>query len=136
MSEAEVLEWVSGKKIVVVEDDATSRMLLDGLIRSLGATSVHTAVDGEDAMRLIETKGVPDIIFCDWMMPHMDGLTLLSVVKELHPSVLFVMVTSKREADDVRSAAQLKVDGYILKPYTRQTLIASVERLRAKSLEE
>lgn len=136
MSEAEVLDWVSGKKIVVVEDDATSRMLLDGLIRSLGATKVHTAVDGEDAMRQIEAKGVPDIIFCDWMMPHMDGITLLSVVKELHPSVLFVMVTSKGEADDVRSAAQLKVDGYILKPYTRQTLMASIERLRGKSLQE
>lgn len=132
MSEKDLLDWVADKSIIVVEDEGSSRMVLAGLLRSVGATKVRTATNGEDALRQIETKGVPDIIFCDWMMPQMDGLTLLSVVKPLHPSVRFVMVTSKKEPEDVRSAAALKVDGYIVKPYARATLLESLTRLRAK----
>lgn len=132
MSENELLEWVADKSIIVVEDEGSSRMVLAGLLRSIGATKVRVATNGEDALRQIETKGVPDIIFCDWMMPEMDGLTLLSVVKPLHPGVRFVMVTSKKEPDDVRTAAALKVDGYVVKPYARATLMDSLARLRAK----
>ncbi|CAA7621300.1 CheY-like receiver [Magnetospirillum sp. LM-5] len=132
MSENELLEWVADKSIIVVEDESSSRMVLAGLLRSIGATKVRVATNGEDALRQIETKGVPDIIFCDWMMPEMDGLTLLSVVKPLHPGVRFVMVTSKKEPDDVRTAAALKVDGYVVKPYARATLMDSLARLRAK----
>ncbi|MBF0326255.1 response regulator transcription factor [Magnetospirillum moscoviense] len=134
MSENELLDWVADKSIIVVEDENSSRMVLAGLLRSIGATKVRTATNGEDALRLIETKGVPDIIFCDWMMPGMDGLTLLSVVKPRHPDVRFVMVTSKKEPDDVRTAAALKVDGYIVKPFARATLMDSLSRLRAKDM--
>jgi len=107
MSEQELLDWAVGKSMMVVEDESSSRMVLAGLLRSLGASKVRTATNGEDALRQIEAKGVPDIIFCDWMMPEMDGLTFLSVIKPLHPTVRVVMVTSKKEPDDVRSAAAL-----------------------------
>ena len=132
MSESELIDWVAVKSIVVVEDDNTSRMLLDGLLRSIGAHRVRVAVDGEDAINVIEAKGVPDIIFCDWMMPHMDGIGLLTVVKERYPHSRFIMVTAKKDPEDVRSAASLKVDGYILKPYSRATVLASLSRLKEK----
>ncbi|NFV82234.1 response regulator [Magnetospirillum aberrantis] len=125
-------EWVAGKKFMVVEDVDTSRMLVSGLLRSLGASSVVTAVNGEDALEKIEKKGVPDIIICDWVMPGMDGLALLGVVKQLHDHVRFVMLTAQTDAEHVRQAAYLKVDGYVAKPFSRQTLVECLGKLMQK----
>lgn len=124
-------EWIAGKKILVVEDVDTSRMLVSGLLRGIGAITVITAVNGEDALEKIEKKGVPDIIFCDWVMPGMDGLSLLSVVKQLHAGVKFVMLTAQTDAEHVRQAAYLKVDGYVAKPFSRQTLVTTLTKLKA-----
>lgn len=125
-------EWVAGKKFLVVEDVDTSRMLVSGLLRGLGVNWVTTAVNGEDALEKIEKRGVPDIIICDWVMPGMDGLALLSVVKELHPQVKFVMLTGQTDAEHVRQAAYLKVDGYVAKPFSRQSLVSTLAKLMQK----
>ena len=127
-------EWLAGKRFMVVEDVDTSRMLVSGLLRSMGATSVVTAINGEDALDKIGKKGVPDIILCDWVMPGMDGLSLLSVVKPLHPEVKFVMLTAQTDAEHVRQAAYLKVDGYIAKPFSRQTLADALGKLKDQCL--
>lgn len=125
-------EWIAGKKFLVVEDVDTSRMLVSGLLRGLGVHWVTTAVNGEDALEKIEKRGVPDIIICDWVMPGMDGLALLSVVKELHPQVKFIMLTGQTDAEHVRQAAYLKVDGYVAKPFSRQALVDTLTKLMQK----
>lgn len=122
--------WIAGKKFLVVEDVDSSRMLVSGLLRGVGATVVHTAVEGEDALAKIEKKGVPDIIFCDWNMPGMDGLNLLAVVKELYPRSKFVMLTANSDAEHVREACYLRVDAYIAKPFSRTVLLATLEKLQ------
>lgn len=122
--------WIAEKVFLVVEDVDSSRMLVSGLLRGVGAKIVHTAIEGEDALAKIAKKGVPDIIFCDWNMPGMDGLTLLSVVKQLYPQAKFVMLTANSDTDHVREACYLKVDAYIGKPFTRQVMVATLEKLR------
>lgn len=129
MNDEQLAGWLAGKAFMVVEDVDTSRMLVSGLLRAFGATLVHTATDGEDALAKIERKGVPDIIICDWMMPKMDGVGLLSVVKQLYPATRFVMLTGKTEAEDVRTAAYLKVDAYLAKPFTKASLMAALVKL-------
>jgi two-component system chemotaxis response regulator CheY len=123
-------EWIADKKFLVVEDVDTSRMLVSGLLRSVGANVVHSAVNGDDALEKIEKKGAPDIILCDWVMPGMDGLSLLSVIKQLHPHIKFVMLTSQTGPEQVRQAAYLKVDGYVAKPFSRQTLLDTLTKLK------
>lgn len=125
-------DWIAGKKFMVVEDVDTSRMLVSGLLRSMGATAVTTAVNGEDALDKIEKKGPPDVILCDWVMPGMDGLSLLGVVKQLHGDVKFIMLTAQTDAEHVRQAAYLKVDGYIAKPFSRQSLVDGLTKLMLK----
>ncbi|MGE5504065.1 MAG: response regulator [Actinomycetota bacterium] len=123
--------WTSTKSFLVVEDVDSSRMLISGLLRGVGATQVITAIDGEDAVAKIEARGTPDIIFADWNMPKMDGITLLSVVKQLYPAARFVMITANAEAEHVRTAGALRADGYIVKPFTRDVLIRTLEKLKA-----
>ncbi len=122
--------WISDKTFMVVEDMTSSRLLEAGLLRSLGAHKVVVATDGNDALgklRLAETA--PDIIVCDWVMPGMDGITLLEAAKIRFPLTKFVMLTAKTEVADMELAKSKGVDGYIAKPFSRESLMAALKRL-------
>ena len=122
--------WMSGKTFMVVEDVTSSRLLEAGLLRSLGASKVMVATDGNDALgklRLAETA--PDIIICDWIMPGMDGITLLEAAKVRFATTKFVMLTSKTDAADMELAKSKGVDGYIAKPFSRESLVSALKRL-------
>ena len=124
--------WMSDKTFMVVEDMTSSRLLEAGLLRSLGARKVVVATDGNDALgklRLAETA--PDIIICDWVMPGMDGITLLEATKARFPMIKFVMLTAKTEPADMDLACAKGVDGYIAKPFSRESLMAALKRLQA-----
>ena len=122
--------WMSGKTFMVVEDVTSSRLLEAGLLRSLGASKVMVATDGNDALGKLQlAETAPDIIICDWIMPGMDGITLLEAAKIRFPFTKFVMLTSKTEAADMELATSKGVDGYIAKPFSRESLIAALKRL-------
>ena len=122
--------WISGKTFMVVEDMTSSRMLEAGLLRSLGARKVLAATDGNDAMaKLKSSEHAPDVIVCDWIMPGMDGLQLLEVAKARFPQSKFVMLTSRTDAADIELARAKGVDGYIAKPFSRESLVAALKRL-------
>ena len=121
---------LADKLVLVVEDTSSSRMLVAGLVRGLGAQRVVAAIDGADA--LAKTTGrdlVPDLVLCDWVMPNMDGLELLTRLKSEHPAVKFIMMTVKTEAEAVILARKHGVDGYVAKPFTRDSLMAALARV-------
>jgi two-component system chemotaxis response regulator CheY len=124
--------WITGKSFMVVEDMTSSRMLVAGLLRSLGARSVQAATDGKDALtKLGHSEHAPDVIVCDWVMPGMDGLALLDETKTRFPSAKFVMLTAKTEPGDIELARSHGVDGYIAKPFSREGLVMALKRLQA-----
>lgn len=124
--------WISDKTFMVVEDMTSSRLLVAGLLRSLGAKKVLAAVDGNDAMaKLNAADHVTDIIICDWIMPGMDGLGLLDAAKTKFPGAKFVMLTAKTEPENVKTARDHGVDGYIGKPFSRESLVSALKRLMA-----
>ena len=128
--DAEFTAWMAGKVFMVVEDMSSARMLEASLLRGLGAKKVLAAVDGADALtKLDHAEHVPDIIISDWIMPGVDGLALLEGTKSKYPSVKFIMLTSKTDLDDVRAARAKGVDGYIGKPFTKETLVAALKKL-------
>lgn len=121
---------IADKLVLVVEDTSSSRMLVAGLVRGLGAHRVVAAVDGADAVAKTAGKNlVPDLVLCDWVMPNMDGLELLTRIKAEHPAVKFVMMTVKTEAEAVILARQHGVDGYVAKPFTRESLMAALAKV-------
>lgn len=125
-----ITQALADKVVLVVEDTSSSRMLVAGLLRGLGATKVVAAVDGVDAMsKITAQKLAPDVVLCDWVMPHMDGLELLTTLKAVQPGVKFVMMTVKTEAEAVILARQNGVDGYVAKPFTRDSIIAALGKV-------
>lgn len=130
LSERQFDEWIGRQSFLVVEDVASSRLLVSGTLRSMGAKEVVAAADGEDALaKLVETQVTPTVVLCDWSMPNMDGMELLAEIRKGMPSAKFVMLTGKAQVDDILTARNKGVDGYIVKPFKRENLVKALTRL-------
>ncbi|MET0320758.1 MAG: response regulator [Duganella sp.] len=106
-------------KVLVVDDDVVSRMVLMHLIDSCGKFDIVEAEDGLDAWHQLEGGLRPAICFCDLRMPRLSGLELLQRVKS-HPELQpmpFVLVTSATEKDVMHEASTAGAAGYIVKPF-------------------
>ncbi|MQA20021.1 response regulator [Rugamonas rivuli] len=106
-------------KVLVVDDDVVSRMVLMHLIDSCGKFDIVEAEDGADAWQQLEDGLRPAICFCDLRMPRLSGMELLQRVKghaEIN-TMPFVLVTSANDKDTVQEATQSGAAGYIVKPF-------------------
>jgi two-component system chemotaxis response regulator CheY len=106
-------------KVLVVDDDVVSRMVLMHLIDSCGKFDIVEAEDGAHAWEQLEAGLRPAICFCDLRMPRMSGIELLQRVKG-HPeldAMPFVLVTSATDKDTVLEATKAGATGYIVKPF-------------------
>ncbi len=106
-------------KVLVVDDDVVSRMVLMHLIDSCGSFDILEAEDGEDAWQQMAAGLRPDICFCDLRMPRLSGMDLLQRVKAdgALNTMPFVLVTSANDSATVDQAAELGVNGYLVKPF-------------------
>ena len=106
-------------KVLVVDDDVVSRMVLMHLIDSCGKFDIVEAEDGGDAWEQLEAGLRPAICFCDLRMPRLSGMELLQRIRG-HADLSampFVLVTSATDKDTVQEATASGVAGYIVKPF-------------------
>lgn len=106
-------------KVLVVDDDVVSRMVLMHLVDSCGNFDIVEAEDGADAWQQLEEGLRPAICFCDLRMPRLSGMELLKRVKadaEISTMPL-VLVTSANDKDTVQEAVKLGAAGFIVKPF-------------------
>ncbi|KIM00612.1 Chemotaxis regulator - transmits chemoreceptor signals to flagelllar motor components CheY [Paramagnetospirillum magnetotacticum MS-1] len=125
--------------VLLVEDNGPSRLLIAGLLKSLGFSNITVADGGEAAVELLAASGcAPDIILCDWQMPVVDGLDLLSIVREGFKESIFIMVTATNSIEAAMLAKAHGVDGYLLKPVTKTNLHKAISETvnRVRSLHE
>jgi two-component system chemotaxis response regulator CheY len=106
-------------KVLVVDDDVVSRMVLMHLVDSCGRFEILEAEDGEDAWRQFEAGLRPAITFCDLRMPRLSGMDLLGRVKgdPRFSSMPFVLVSAASDCETLQEASGLGADGYIVKPF-------------------
>jgi two-component system, chemotaxis family, chemotaxis protein CheY len=125
-------------RILIVEDDFTSRLILQEVLKAYG--TVHVAVNGieaVEAMRLAMTTGeYYDIICMDIMMPEMDGQSALKQIREMerqagisgHNRVKIVMTTALGDSDNVTRAIREHCDGYLVKPYNKALILEHLRK--------
>lgn len=106
-------------KVLVVDDDVVSRMVLMHLIDGCGKFDIAEAEDGADGWQQLEAGLRPGIIFCDLRMPRLSGIELLQRVRahEELAQVPFVLVSSATDKDTVQQATLAGATGYIVKPF-------------------
>lgn len=121
-----------GKSVLVCDDDP---LLLELLEFKLGARGydVTRAQDGAEAMeRLGESH--PDVVVLDAMMPALDGFEVLRRIKENETlsSIPVLMLTSRKEEQDIVTALEIGASDYIVKPFNPDELVARLTRLVGK----
>jgi two-component system, cell cycle response regulator len=103
-------------RILVAEDDAGTRLVLEAAVTSLGHDCV-AAASGEEAWRLFETLEV-DVVISDRMMPGMDGIELCRRIRacERDTYTYFIFLTVFDKKADVLSGMEAGADDYLVKP--------------------
>jgi two-component system chemotaxis response regulator CheY len=116
---------VTGKRILIIDDNSVSRSILRMLLQEEGYSAIEEAGGGEQGLSFA-SRMKPDIIFLDVEMPRMGGLDVLVSLRELLPSAHVIMVTSNSQRATVQAAAERGANGYILKPFTQNTVMQAI----------
>ena len=117
-------------KILIVDDFSTMRRIIKGLLSELGYSNVEEADDGNTALPLLKANNY-DFLITDWNMPGMSGIDLLKVVRAdgKLAKLPVLMVTAEAKRDQIVEAAQAGVNGYVVKPFTANTLKEKMDKI-------
>ncbi len=117
-------------KILIVDDFSTMRRIIKNLLRDLGFNNTEEADDGNTGLPKLQS-GKFDFLVTDWNMPGMTGIDLLRAVRadEKLKELPVLMVTAEAKKEQIVLAAQEGVNGYIVKPFTAQTLKEKIDRI-------
>jgi len=115
--------------ILLIEDEIDTRLALRDCLTEAGFV-VHTARDGQHALRTLEKMEPPDLILLDYKMPVMDGKQFLSVQRQI-PQLQGIPVVILSAATREWSGAHLEVEEVLSKPVDLEMLLTTVNRIFA-----
>ena len=121
---------MSKVNVLVVDDAPFIRDLVRKCLRNaFPGMVIDDAVNGRKAMAMLGKEPF-DLVLCDWEMPEMSGLELLTWCREQDnlKTMPFVMVTSRGDKENVVQAIQAGVSGYVSKPFTNEQLLTKVKQ--------
>jgi CheY-like chemotaxis protein len=121
---------MSKVSVLVVDDASFIRDLVKKCLRNyFPGMRIEDAINGRKAQAML-VKEAFDLVLCDWEMPEMSGLELLTWCREQDnlKAMPFVMVTSRGDKENVVQAIQAGVSGYVSKPFTNEQLITKVKQ--------
>jgi two-component system chemotaxis response regulator CheY len=123
-------------KVLVVDDDIVSRMVLMHLVDSCGAYDIVEADDGEDAWNQLRQGLRPAICFCDLRMPRLSGMELLARVKAdtVLAGMRFVLASSANDHATMAQASSLGAGGYLVKPFEQDMVLAQLAGLAPRAV--
>ena len=122
-------------KVLVVDDMMTMRKIVSKTLKEIGLTDITEAKDGALAWEAINSAAPPfGLIVSDWNMPNCTGIELLKRVRgdKRFAHLPFLLVTAEAEKHQIVEALSLGVSGYIIKPFTAETIKAKIEEAYAK----
>lgn len=133
-------KFLSGKQVLVIDDEKFSRSIVVRQLQDYGAHAVHQATHGAEALALLSDPGKRvDLVICDFAMPGIDGLTVLKAIRtgfnNIRRDLTVVMLTGHTESSLVSSALLLDVDSFIAKPASKAGLAARIAKAMSEPRE-
>lgn len=120
--------------ILIVDDDDSMRHLISFRLKRFDYT-VLTAEDGKTGLQYAK-RYHPDLLLLDYNMPEMNGHDVLKAIRSSEDETLrktkVLMLTALNSMDHIQPILQLKVSGYIVKPFNMYELIEKIEPLMPK----
>jgi len=125
-------EFLRTKKILIVEDDVSSRLYLNKILEKTGA-SLLSACDGKEAIEIARANPDIDIILMDIQLPLIDGYGAAKVIRELRNNVVIIAQTAYSLLGDRERIISSGFDDYIVKPIFPQQLIEKLTKFSEKT---
>jgi phosphoserine phosphatase RsbU/P len=114
-------------RVLIAEDDAVSRRVLEGTLGRWGHEVVVTT-NGAEAWEALQQADAPAMAILDWMMPGIDGVDVCRRVRETprDTTPYIILLTAKGAKEDVVEGLDAGADDYVTKPFDREELRARV----------
>lgn len=119
------------KSVLCIDDSRAVHAFLKDCLKETGYT-VTSAMNGEEAVKMVEAKGGPmpfDLIFLDWEMPGLTGPQVFDKFVGLKIKTPVLMLTSKNSTDDIKTMLDKGVAEYVLKPFTRDIILEKINSI-------
>lgn len=107
-------------KILIAEDDVTSRLILKNMLNKWGY-DVVSATDGHDAWKKLQEEDAPKLVILDWMMPGIEGIEICQKIRENSKKedqyTYVTLLTAKESKENIITGMDAGADDYITKPF-------------------
>ncbi|BFI96043.1 MAG: sigma-54 dependent transcriptional regulator [Rhodanobacter sp.] len=120
---------MSAKRILIVDDEAKMRRILELSLKAMGHAVVE-ANDGVEALSAVEQQPI-DLVLTDLRMPRLDGIGLLAALRERNIDVPVIVMTAYGTIDTAVAAMKLGAVDYIIRPFEMETVEMAVARALA-----
>ena len=109
--------------VLIIDDEPVIQKLIEQVLRQLGVNQIAKALNGVEAMNLLQKKQrIPDVILCDMQMPEMNGPEFIAALRGLDDPDLndipIVACTTVSKQGVVKEALRLGINGFIVKPFS------------------
>ncbi|MEE8431920.1 MAG: response regulator [Candidatus Desulfatibia sp.] len=114
-------------RILIAEDDFTSRRLLKAVLAKWGY-DVVSARDGHEAWEKLQSVEAPKLAVLDWMMPKMDGIEVCYRIRQMEKTIptYIILLTARDGKKDIVRGLEAGADDYIAKPFDNNELRARI----------
>jgi two-component system, chemotaxis family, chemotaxis protein CheY len=117
-------------RALVIDDSRAVRMIIGAILRELGMEVIEAA-DGLEGLEQLRRSPDVELVLVDWNMPGMNGLDFIRAVRAqgAYAALRILMVTTEAEGAQVTRALNAGADEYLMKPFTRDVLVAKLNLL-------
>jgi len=122
-------------RVLVVDDSAVDRTVAAGILMREAGFFIDCACNGEDALQQIK-GALPDLVLTDLQMAPIDGLQLVSIVREKYPRVPVILMTSQGSEETAFRALQAGAANYVPKVFLQDKLRDTVHKVLQASINE
>jgi two-component system chemotaxis response regulator CheY len=117
-------------RALVIDDSRAIRIIIGKILREIGMEVVEAA-HGQEALEQLKQNPDIELLLVDWNMPVMNGLDFIQAVRaqRAYDGVRIMMVTTETESEQVTRALQAGANEYVMKPFTKDILVAKLNLL-------
>jgi two-component system, cell cycle response regulator len=113
-------------KVLIVDDSAVYRKLLEQQVLALESCSIVVARSGQEAIEIFETQR-PSLVITDWVMPDLTGIELCQKIRAAgHDYTYIIILTSNADKKDIVKGFSAGADDYLTKPFDQDELLARI----------
>jgi len=121
-------------KILLVDDSKTMRNIWKKVVSTFEPDAeIFEAGDGLEGLAVFSEQANIDLALVDWNMPNMNGLEMVTKVRETHKDTVIIMCTTEAEKPRIIEAIKAGINNYVIKPFTPDAFKEKIQETMAKA---